>query len=177
MVPFRFTFMCPLISKITYIRTLSHYTFIELFDIFEVADWSQGSQQQQRGGEPSASECPLTSGWVFPKMPFWDFSRVFAPSQRQHIDQHPECGEGLHSQWGYALGKPGHCTCCQLCGEAEGHVFVSQGLTKFGLLEKGMANHISILALRTPWTHWKGKKIWHQKMRRPPQVSRSSIGW
>ena len=30
------------------------------------------------------------------------------------------------------------------------HVFVSQGLTKFGLLEKGIANHISILALRTP---------------------------
>ena len=25
-------------------------------------------------------------------------------------------------------------------------------------LEKGMANHFSILALRTPWTLWKGKK-------------------
>ena len=47
---FSFTFMCLLISKITYIGTLSHYTFIELFDIFEVADWSQGSEQQQRGG-------------------------------------------------------------------------------------------------------------------------------
>ena len=34
-------------------------------------------------------------------------------------------------------------------------------LTKCGLLEKGMANHFSILALRTPWTVWKGKKIWH----------------
>ena len=28
-------------------------------------------------------------------------------------------------------------------------------------LEKGMANHFSILALRTPWTVWKGKKIQH----------------
>ena len=27
------------------------------------------------------------------------------------------------------------------------------------ILEKGMANHLSILALRTPWTIWKGKKI------------------
>ena len=29
-------------------------------------------------------------------------------------------------------------------------------LTKCGPLEKGMANHFSILALRTPWTVWKG---------------------
>ena len=28
-------------------------------------------------------------------------------------------------------------------------------------LEKGMANRFSILALRTPWTVWKGKKIQH----------------
>ena len=29
-------------------------------------------------------------------------------------------------------------------------------LTKHGLLVNGMANHFSILALRTPWTVWKG---------------------
>ena len=29
-------------------------------------------------------------------------------------------------------------------------------LTKCGLLEKGIVNHFSILALRTPWTVWKG---------------------
>ena len=34
-------------------------------------------------------------------------------------------------------------------------------------LEKGMANHFSILALRTPWTVWKGKKIGHWKMNSP----------
>ena len=33
-----------------------------------------------------------------------------------------------------------------------------------GPLEKGMANHFGILALRTPWTVWKDKKIWHWKM-------------
>ena len=27
-----------------------------------------------------------------------------------------------------------------------------------------MATHSSILAVRTPWTVWKGKKIWHWKM-------------
>ena len=32
-------------------------------------------------------------------------------------------------------------------------------LTKCGPLEKGMVNHLSILALRTLWTAWKGKKI------------------
>ena len=31
-------------------------------------------------------------------------------------------------------------------------------LTKLGPLEKGMANQFSILALRTPWTLWKGKR-------------------
>ena len=34
-------------------------------------------------------------------------------------------------------------------------------LTKCDSLEKGMANHFSILALRTSWTVWKGKKIGH----------------
>ena len=32
-------------------------------------------------------------------------------------------------------------------------------LTKCGPLEKGMANHFSILSLRTPWTVWKDKNI------------------
>ena len=38
---------------------------------------------------------------------------------------------------------------------------------KRGLLEKGMANHFSTLALRAPWTGWKGKKIGHWKMNSP----------
>ena len=33
-----------------------------------------------------------------------------------------------------------------------------QILTKCGAMEKRMSNHLSILALRTPWTVWKGKK-------------------
>ena len=40
-------------------------------------------------------------------------------------------------------------------------------LTKCGPLEKGMGNHFGILALRTPWTVWKGKKIGHWKMNSP----------
>ena len=32
-------------------------------------------------------------------------------------------------------------------------------LTKCGPLEKAMANHVSILSLRIPWTEWKGKKM------------------
>ena len=46
-------------------------------------------------------------------------------------------------------------------------------MTKRGPLEKGMANHFSILALRTPWTVWNGKKIGHWK--RNSQVSRCPI--
>ena len=40
-------------------------------------------------------------------------------------------------------------------------------LTKRGPLEKGMTNHFSILALRTPWTAWKGKKIGQWRMNSP----------
>ena len=32
---------------------------------------------------------------------------------------------------------------------------------------EGNGNHFSILALRTPWTVWKGKKIGHRKMNSP----------
>ena len=34
-----------------------------------------------------------------------------------------------------------------------------RGLTERGPLEKGMASHFSIVALRTPWTVWKGNMI------------------
>ena len=34
-------------------------------------------------------------------------------------------------------------------------------------LEKGMANLFSLLALRTPWTVWKGKMVWPRKMSSP----------
>ena len=40
-------------------------------------------------------------------------------------------------------------------------------LTKHGPLEKGMVNHFSVLALRTPWTVWKGEKIGHWNMNSP----------
>ena len=46
-------------------------------------------------------------------------------------------------------------------------------LTKCGPLEKGMANHFNILALKTPWTVWKGKKIRHWEW--TTQVSRCPI--
>ena len=39
-----------------------------------------------------------------------------------------------------------------------------RGLTECGPLEKGMANRFSILALKTPRTVWKGKKIGHWQM-------------
>ena len=39
-------------------------------------------------------------------------------------------------------------------------------LIKHGPLEKGMANHFSILALRTPWTVWKGSHLSTLKYKR-----------
>ena len=43
-------------------------------------------------------------------------------------------------------------------------------LPKHDPLEKGMANHFSILALRTPWTVWKGKKDMTLKEELPRSV-------
>ena len=44
-----------------------------------------------------------------------------------------------------------------------------RGLIECGPLEKGMANYFSILALRTPWTVWKGKMIGYWKRNSPGQ--------
>ena len=41
------------------------------------------------------------------------------------------------------------------------HSVVFDSLTKHGPLEMAMASHFSILALRTSWTVWEGKKIRH----------------
>ena len=40
-------------------------------------------------------------------------------------------------------------------------------LTKHGPLEKRMANHFSVLGLRTPWTVWKDRKRGHWKINSP----------
>ena len=44
-----------------------------------------------------------------------------------------------------------------------------RALTKRGPLEKEMINHFSILALKTPWTVGKGKKIGNWKINSPGQ--------
>ena len=53
------------------------------------------------------------------------------------------------------------------CAAVHGVTKSQTWLSDWTELEKGMANHFSILAMRTPWTVWKGKKIWHWKMNPP----------
>ena len=48
-------------------------------------------------------------------------------------------------------------------------------LIKCGPLGQQMANHSSILSVRTPWTVWKGKTILHWKM--SPKVRRCPINY
>ena len=45
-----------------------------------------------------------------------------------------------------------------------------RGLTECGPLENGMANHFTILALRTPWTVWKDIMIGYWKRNSPGSV-------
>ena len=48
-------------------------------------------------------------------------------------------------------------------------------LAKCGPLEKGMANHFSILALRSPWTVWTCKNTEHWKVSSPGRYCTSLV--
>ena len=47
--------------------------------------------------------------------------------------------------------------------------WICLSLPLYNLRHSWMANHFSILVLRSPWTAWKGKKVWHWKMNFPGQ--------
>ena len=71
-----------------------------------------------------------------------------------------------HNTWTTALSNSVKLGAMPYRATQDGRVMV-ESLTKHGPLEKGMANHFSVLALRTPWTVWKGEKIGHWKMNSP----------
>ena len=77
-------------------------------------------------------------------------SRAFVQAPRWHVDQHPVANEGLHTQENQQWHNQGTGHVLWLHGTAEGHISASLGQTKCGLLDKGIANHFNILALRTP---------------------------
>ena len=150
--------------------------------------WTASSSRE--AGEPSAPGRPPASGSSLPQNPFpvtpagplprppsSDSSRAFAsdPLPATPAGPLPQLPGGTltDTQWPvkvYMLNKDqewdiqgaGHVV--QLCGVTERHVHARHSLTKHRPQEKRKANHFSILALRTPWIQWKGKKIWHWKM-------------
>ena len=70
-----------------------------------------------------------------------------------------------HLSWGRGL-------CNSVSHTMQGHpgpTGHSEVMTKRGPLEEEMVNHSSILSMRTLWTVWKDKKIWHQEMS-PPKL-------
>ena len=91
------------------------------------------------------------SKWYFPSLPF-PFSFDFCFPCWSYGSQ------PCLTQWNY---EP----CC--VGTPKMDESWWRVLTKCGPLEKRMANHFSILTMRTPWMVWKGKKIWHLKMNSP----------
>ena len=76
-------------------------------------------------------------------------------SQKNNQSDHTDKPQPCLTQWNYEL--------CHV-GPPKMDRSWWRVLTKRGPLEKGMANHFSILALRTPWTVWKHKTIGHWKM-------------
>ena len=81
-----------------------------------------------------------------------------------HVDQHPVTGKGSHIQEDQQWYNHATEHVLQLRETAEGHGPATHGLTEHNPLEKRMANHFSILALRIPWTVSKCKNIGHWKM-------------
>ena len=80
----------------------------------------------------------------------------------------------LQHYWlGHKLGFPWHWMVClgneqrSFCRFWDCMKTVDHILIKCGPLEKGMANHFNILALRTPGTVWKSKKLRYWKMNFP----------
>ena len=64
-----------------------------------------------------------------------------------------------------------------LCRATQDGRIIVASPDKLWLNGGGMANHSRILASRTPWTVWKGKKIWHWKVNSPGQkVSNMKLG-
>ena len=104
---------------------------------------------------------PLGStGWI--SLLSKGLSRVFSNTT---VQKHQFFGAQL-SLWSTALSDQwNYEPCCVGPPKTDGSWWWV--LTKRGPLEKGMANHFSILALRTSWTVWKGKNIWHWKMNSP----------
>ena len=99
---------------------------------------------------------PTSTGSSLPQTPLVSNSnRAFVQAPKWHVDQHPEASEGLHTQENQQWHNQGTGHVLWLHGAAEGHISASLGETKCGPLEKGIANHFNILALRTPWTVWK----------------------
>ena len=118
---------------------------------------SAGSLNTQKGAVQFSSVQLLSRVWLFATP--WTAARQASLS----ITNSRSWSHGPQpclTQWNY---EP----CC--VGPPKTDKSWWRALMKRGPLEKGMANHFSILTLRAPWTVWKGKKIGHWKMNSPGQ--------
>jgi len=92
--------------------------------------------------------------------------------------------DGRESGWTPGVGDgQGAMACCNSSGRKESDttellnrtrlVIAFLSRSKCLLMSWLQSKHFSFLALRTPWTVWKGKKIWHWKMN--SQVGRCPV--
>ena len=95
---------------------------------------------------------------IIPQSPEWKPQSQKA-NQNDHMDHsHLELNEAMSHA---------------MQGHPNGWVIVESSDTTW-FTREGNANHSSVLASRMPWTIWKGKKMWHQKMI-PPGEKVSNI--
>ena len=125
---------------------LSHISHVQLFATLWTVAW----------------QAPLSMG--FSRQEYWSGGHALLPGifLTQGSNPCPLCL--LHWQAGsLPLAPPGKPSDrWLLVSSLRPHI-----LTECGPLEKGMENHFSILALRTPWTVWKGKMIGYWKGNSP----------
>ena len=90
-----------------------------------------------------------------------DLTRFYPTSEGRQNENHNHRKLIKLMTWTTALSNSMKLCCV---GPPKMHGSWWRVLIKCGPLEKGIANHFSILALRTPWTVWKDQKIWHWNM-------------
>ena len=112
-----------------------------------------------------ACQAPLSLG--FPRQEYWSGLPFPFPGELPDLRIKPR---SLSLQPDSLLSEPpGKCLVTFIIGPPKTGGSLWRDLTECGLLEKGMANHFSSLALRTPWTVWKGKMLRYWKRNSPGQ--------
>ena len=158
--PGEFIFQCPIFLPFHTVHGILKARKLKWFAI-PISSWLV---QHRRGGCTSGEEIPHVQGKRNPS------KTVGAERGHQRADrlkpQSQTTNQSDHTD--HSLSNSMKLWAMPCRATQDGRVMVESS-DRMWSMEKRMANHFSILASRTPWTVWNGKKIGHWKMNSPGQ--------